>query len=703
MAFKIPVAKMTIDDPRALGNLSKPGWAGDFLFSPPGNQSPWCYSDTEYIPEMHAAAPIGIARRTDMSFGDWQVLTGQWDDKAQPATFPRVTYLHAYDGSVGAVSSVVSKADFYPRWCGWFYVHVPPAGTLSTQACDFSILMRGDFDGPAWRIVIPTRNLANKYPRLTKGGVYQQPMTEQTRCDVDTTESSEAGWREIIVWCEATLNTWIMGFRINGAYTRWVYTPPGQDVAGTTELCGQGPIEVQSQGQQLMFALAPIQYPTMSEVFKRTYFSITAALGDVTDADTPPTPSAVVVKPTGTDCWVDVENDGSNGIIPRVSFVNDKNHRAVCGLVSVYMDGKFDATDHGLETPWTSVGKTWQKGDAVEYTRRSSWRGNSLEFKLYDPTGALTWKGNDVIQLEAAYQTTGDPPVLSTFFTGYITSPERDRTSPVNMPVRITASDFFGARMPHKKMIFMPSFGGMLFGDAIAIIGNRLGFKTANISVDASYATTYLPGSQVLGEPTLAWGPEASPEEALDILCRSVGAYCGITTGGVLFANPLLTYSAPADYTLDSDATDSGDFVRHIRYQRGNEEFANNCYVITGTHGYQTIAWARDSASEDDDTADDFIGDNWQRVDVLERTFANATTLATASLVVSSKFAEVIEWEPVEAQVALQPGKFVKCQIENMQVETDSIWYITEERTTIDPWLPDAGGWHQKFTMVRVQ
>ncbi len=703
MSYSVPCATVTVDEPRHLGALTKFGWCGDIIPQPPGlPYALYQYADTEYLPELKAIAPAGRVAREDMLFANWQILSGQWDDKARPATAPRTRFLHAYGGAAGAVSKVQSVASYTPNWCGWFYRYVPPSSTAASAVCDFSVKMLGD-GSPEWRIVIPTRNEGNKFPRLLRAAASGLPAYEMSRCDVDTTSSQDAGWQEYVIWCEQVLNSWIIVIRANGNVTRWHYTYPGTDVADTTvSLCGDGPLQVQSQGQQLMFAVAPITYPWFSEAFLRTYYAIHADLADLTDVDQQPTGQGVIIAPTGSKAYVTVDTSG-NSLAPRITFLNSATTRALCGVVSVIVPPKFDPVSH--DDAWTTAANSavsFREGDTITYLRRSSWRGNEFTLPLRDPTGAFDWKGNEVATLSLGYQTTADAPTLAAWVTGYVEGLERDRNSPVDMNLPLSVRDFFGSRMKHKSMIYMPSFCRMTFADAFDIIARRIGFSAVQTDLDGTLGAMVLPGPQVLGEQSLYWGAEANPEEALDTLAQCVGGFIGIDASGKLFAKPLATYSS-ADYTLDSDTTTAGDYVRHILYQRDLEDLANNCFVITGSDGYRQVGWARDSASEATASAGDFIGDQFVSVEVLENTFASAATLATRSLATRSRFSEVIQWTPVQAKTALAPGKFVKVQIENMQIATDSIYYITEERGTIMPTLRDAGGWQQEFTMVRYQ
>jgi hypothetical protein len=698
MAYAVPCVTVTVDDPRKLGALTRMGWAGDFLWQPPALQNPpYHYINSEYIPEQRAAAPAGYVKRGDMLLVNWEVLTGSWDDRARPATSPRTRFLHAYGGAAGAVSKVRSRADYGPNWCGWFYRYVPPAGTLTASTCDFSVKLCAA-SGAQWRIIIPTRNEQAKYPRLLRNAADGLPMSEVSRLDVDTTASQDAGWQEYVVWCEQTMNAWIIVLKANGALHRWYYAYPGTDAMdATVSLCADGPLEVQSQGQQLMFAVAPIRYPEIAEAYLRSYFPVSTDLAAL--ATQVPEWQASIVAPTGTDAWVDVETSGA-ALAPRVTFLTTGTKRAVCGVVSVIVPPAFDAGTYTDEWSTAAGNATFGAGDAIEYTRRSSWRGNEFTIPLRDGSAALAWKGNEVAVLKAAYQTTDAAPTLAALVTGYVQGLDRDRESPVDMSVPLRVTDFFGARMPHKSMIFMPSFARMTFGKAFEIIAERLGFPDAQQDCDGTLAATVLPGPQVIGEQSLYWGAEARPEEALDTLAACVGGFVGIAADGKLFAKPVPTYSTP-DYTLDSDATAAGDLVRHILYRRDMEDFANNCFVITGSEGWRRIGWARDADSEATSTAADFIGDQFLSVTVAENTFATAQTLAARSLAMRSRFSEVIEWTPVQAHTTLAPGCWVKAQVEDMQVTTDSIWFVTEERGVIVPTLRDAGGWRQTLVMVR--
>lgn len=703
MDYQVPCAEVTVGDPRSLGALTKLGWAGDFVFAPPGAPyQPWRHRDTEYVPELKAVAPAGRVVRRDMSLADWQVQAGAWDDRARPATSPRTTFLHAYSGAVAAVSRVVSTASFGPNWCGWFYRYVPPAGTLTANPCDFSIKLCAE-SGPQWRLVIPTRNIEAKYPRLLRAEAAGLAAVEVSRCDVDTTASEDSGWQEYVIWCEQTLNSWIIVVQTSSAATRWFHTPPGTDVADTTAvLCSAGPLEVQSQGQQLMFAIAPIRYPPLSECYLRSYYTVSSDLADLASPAQTPTSQAVIVAPAHSDAWVEVETNAANALAPRVTFVNHEDTRAVCGVVSVIVPPQFATGSYG--EPWSSAGgnATFREGDTIEYVRRSCWRGNEFSLLLRDPSGGPGWRGNEVCGLKAGYQTTAEGPVLTPLVTGYLVGPERDRRGPVEAEVSLRVADYFGARMAHKSMLLMPSFARMTFGEAFEIIASRLGFAAAQRELDEALAAVVLPGPQVPGEQSLYWGGETSPEEALDVLARCVGASIGIDASGRLFARPRATYSSPA-YTLDSDATAAGDVVRHIRYQRDLEHFANNCFVITGSEGWRQMGWARDSASESTATAADFIGDQFISVESVGQAFASASALAAASLQVRARFAEVIQWQPARAHADLAPGQFVKVQVEGMQIAADSIYYVTEERGKIVPTWRDAGGWQQQFAMVRVQ
>lgn len=703
MAYSVPVAKVTINDPRHLGAVLKMGWAGDFPFATAetaaaGRPPLWQYLGCREIPEQRAIISDMYPLWADMTLADWQVQAGDWDDRARPSTNPRVRFLHAYSGAVGSTSRVVSTKKFGPNWCAKIYRHVPPAGTGADAACDFSIKMAAD-SGPTWRIVIPTQNRSNKYPRLMRSASYGLPAYEWSRLDLDTCSGEQTSWQEYVIWCEQYLCCWEIVVAVNGTATRWFYRPPGGDIAdATASLCGTGPIEIQSHGQQLMVALAPLEAQRWSQAYLRVPLAVDTGLADLTDADQAPQRQYVAVTPTGTDAIMDIDIAAPT-IAPRITLISNGTARPLVGCTSVIVPPKFDSVTYDSE--WTSTGVLFGQGDSIEYIRRSSRRGSEFSLTLHDAEGTLTPAANGVCTLAAAYQTTGEAPTLMDLVTGYLVGTERDRTSQVDMQLPLRIVDFFGSRMPRKRMIYMPSFARMAVGDALTIIGNRLGFPTTQIDAGA-FAPTVLPGPQVLGELAMFWGAEASPEEALDEIARCAGAIIGIDGSGKLTMTSQPVYGS-ADYTLDSDTTTPGEIVRHIRYSQELDRFVNNMFVFTGSEGWRQTGWARDAASEATSSADDFIGDQFIECESFERTYYSAATLATNLLAYRGRFAEVIEWQPLQAHVDLAPGKFVKAQIEQMQITADSIWYITEERGTIIPTLKDAGGWQQRFTMVRWQ
>lgn len=716
--MNIPVVKVTVDDARAYGRATNPGYGCDLPFIT-GGYSPWSLleGNCEIIPSLQAIGPRGLAKRIDMLDSRWTVAAGQWDFKAKPAGKPVTAYAHMYSGAVGAVGRIVSVDDFPPCWCAWVYRYVPPTGSVLN--CDFSIKMRGKGLGyPSWRLVVPSQSTAGKWPYLNRDPFSNGKALEVAYLEEDTTSGMDSGWQQYIIWCELTLNQWILAVSINGrpASQAWVYTPPGTDVGNPflldsvgnpTPICDNGKLEIQTQGQQIMVAVAPITYPVYSEAHLKQFWPLDTRLGNVATA----TADGVVVTPAGTDASVTLDTAASNSLGPRVELYSDTHVRPVCGVVSIQLP----ATIGDVTTaPWVSTGNLLKGG--IHYTRRCTWKGNDLRATLYDLDGSLAWIGNNVVTLEVGTQTTGGvTPTLRKLMTCYLRGPIRDRNGealvanirkggtdyPLPLEVQIEAADFAGSRMKRKDMIFHQSYGGTEFPVAFKTIGNRLGFSDSRITVDASYDGVYLHTPQIIGEPALVWGAGDRPEEALDTMCAEVYARWGLDVEGKLFAKPAPIYGGTPDFVLDSSTTDETKEIRAFQSRRDMEEFVNEVYTLTGPEGYRQIGWARNLLSEDTPGNADFVGDNLQLVERLERTCADAQSLAAVTLGKRTMFQDVLSWRPAQS-VAVDPGMFCTTRLANSQVVYDAVYFVVEENGDIDIDEPNALGWQQEFRMVRV-
>lgn len=718
-----PVVALTIDDARALGRVTSPGWAGDFL---PGANNGWVLAGMEYLSSFKGFAPRGSVALYDMLLTGsdtpasaaaegtyyWDIAAtngGLWDDRATPSYYGN-RFLHMYSGGTDPTGKVTCSSNIPPVWMGVFYAYAIPNGRVLPG--QFSIEMQGAGAGyPSWRIVIP-RGHGSSFecdsPYLSLDPYGNGNAQRVSVCNMRTAQASQ-GLTEYIVLCELTLNQWIINISVNGKALEepWVYTPPGCDVAdpflldavgNETPISQPGPIEVTTDGQQLMFALNSWQYPVFSTAYRRYYHAVDTRCGDVHRATAPLIADAYVVKPTGAEANVEVATGTANevGVEVQAGLAN-QSVRPVCGVVSVVMDAIIgDVTT----APWTSTGGSALDGK-ISYTRRSTWKGNEVTATLRDPTGALTWKGNDVVTLSAAWQTTPAAPTLKKLFTGYLTGPTRRKEGSDDLTVEIHAADFVGSRMKRKDMIFTRSYGGVEVNTAIQELGNRLGFTTDRI-VCTDGVGVYLPHSQVIGEPTLAWGAGDKVDAALDAICKAVGMVWGIDVDGKLFVRYPVAYSGTPDFVLDNATVTEADEIWGWETEREMAEFATDVYAVSGAEGFRRFSWARNLLAQDTPSNGAFIGDNFQFVEKIERAWVDTQTIATATLGKRSQFEQVVTWKPVSAIATLDPGMICQSQLTGTQLTYNSLYLIIEERGEIDLDMPNDFGWSQTFTMVKV-
>ncbi len=713
--MRVPIATVTVDEPTALSLLNAPGWSGDFRFVEDDFKGDvWELGGiggtggrAEYIPSMEAIGPQGQVERVDMNLADWTVNAGSWVDTARPAMNPRTQFLWAYDGTPDTAAAVESKDDWRPQWCAWVGRYAPPEGT--TQPCWFAFEMLGDGVNPAWALVVPTWDPDGRtWPYLMRDDVpygagsyytYQDYAAMVSHLEVDTV--LDTAWAEYIIWCELTLNQWIIRMTVNGSPISepWVYQVPDYSIIDPDSTpCGEGKLRICSQGQQLMAAVAPITYPTYSYARPRQYSVLAEGFGD---------PSHILAEAlwqgaTGTTVVVSADVSGQN-VRPLVEFGNPVGSRAVCGLVSMVLPADLGSASIN---PWTSTG-TNQLMDGVQYTRRITWRGNSMNFTVRDPDGALDWKGNNVVTLDLGWQESAEgygypyayDPTMRRVFTGYITDIKRRKTGTEDLVLEITAEDYWGARMPHKSMVYMASFGGQLFAEAFADVANRLGFREDQIDcVDAE--NVRLSTAEIIGRQTFAFAAEDNPGDALDAFCKERGWRCGIDAEGNIFAAMPYAYSGTPDFILDQDTVTEADVVTDLSAGLDLSEFANSVVAYVGPEEQRSEKWLADEDSWQLSSTDDYIGDLWWRIEKRERGLGQtmADAVAAAVLAKVSTFRQVITWETEGRD--LSPGQFVQVQVDVPGVETDSVYMITEEQGFV---RFDDLEWSQTFTMVRVQ
>jgi hypothetical protein len=709
MPLPQPVVQLSVDDPRADKPTTTPGCG--LVFQPTArtraHSYPWDLLDVEYLDRFKGFAPMGRATRTDMTLAEWTSELGWWDDKSRPALSPRTTFLHCYASSVQSdrnlLGRITSKADWHPHLYVWLYRYVPhPDCTLATT--DVSVKLLGDGVKPAWRVVIPGEGAQDTRPYLLRQAASGLPATRVSYYDGwEGAGAADSQWHLYGIWIELTLNTWQIVITVDGKPQEqpWYYTPAGTDISDTTPLCGAGQVQVQTQGQQIMFAAAPILYPKASMVRTRYYFEVPAGFGDVDGGTCDPTCKAVIIKPSGTSAEATVTTQGTtgNGLVPIITFVNDAHHRAVCGVIGVRVPPVLGTA---VTSAWTSTGQNNLAG-SIRYRRRSTWKGNECSFELRDPTAALTWKGNNVVQLKAAMQTeAGVTPTLASLFRGYAQDVTRTKDGRKPMGVSVTAADFAAVRMPRKTMAYTRAYGGFAFADALVEIGEHCGFAAANITNTVS-ALAYLPINQVPGQPAYSWGENDTPDKALDVICKAVGAVWGIAADGKLFAAPVATYSSGDEvYTLDSDTTDTDDYIAEWRHQRSLEDFANSVLTYTGEDGQRQIGWALSSGTITDPNDRAFVGDYWWTVEQQERSWATAQTLAAATLLRKARFAETLHWKPCTPHPEVIPGTYIKAQLETSQVTANGIFLVVEDAGELLLGIGNSTAWQQEFAMVRV-
>jgi hypothetical protein len=460
----------------------------------------------------------------------------------------------------------------------------------------------------------------------------------------------------------------------------------------------------------ILAAVAPILYPTSSMVqyepldpnapagtSLRRYYEIDARMGSV--VTTPPTGVGVMIKPAGSTGEVTAEVGGTNGIIPTISFQNSKYTRPVCGAIGIRMAPVAGAV---TSSPWVNTGNSTLAG-SIRYRRRSTWKGSEVWFSLRDATGALAWKGNNAVKLQAALQTqSAVEPTLVTLFTGFITAPEREKEGHRDLVVGCEAQDFVGARMPYHRMAYTRAYGGFKFTDAFQEIGEHVGFTASSIVV-TGFADTVLPVHQVPGEPAFSWDKGDAPDLALDTLCKAVGAVWGIDASGNLFAKAIPTYTAGSYvYTIDSDTATASEACLHIRHKRDIEQFANSVLTVTGEEGWQQYGWALNTDSITNASAANFVGDYVWLVEEMQKAWWTATQIAAATLVKHLQFADTLFWQPVQAQPGIKPGDYVRAQIETAQITTNAIYLVVEEAGEFTLPAGNAQAWKQQFSMVRV-
>ncbi|GEM_PF-2768521 len=649
MAYEHPVAKLTLDNPHADLIPAVLGLGRDWQAREPREYGKgfsvdlagdygWQYRGiTEYIEPLKGIAPLGDYTLADMVVADWTVDNGTWRELG-PVGAIRKKYLHYYDGNAGNYAGgdfgqVTSEYDYWPNLRFWWWRY--PSGQDETDPAIIEISLRGDGAHPYYALQFPAQSLTSTFYEdrfnLT-GAKYDRPILAGFAAGSSThwsiiDECQHSGGPQIVQGTNTTalaqtiqieyLDGWLL-VRMDGMDGPWAYRGPWNDDAGVEHefVLTPGKIRVAVIGHTACFNMGQLAYPTLAYLYPRHNLYAGPLFSQVplyrlTKTDNPPT-SEITVAAVGPTAYISH---------PDVTFTaTDGTER---GVLYNVMEYRAAIPGAGTSSPVET-----QANDALQLERISgemsdAWRGATMRAELYAKPGSSlpTYKGNELVKAEVS---TDDGVSYDTQFTGFVVPLEKARHAGVEVArLTIEATDRVEARLRKKFMVQHSSYEGWPIDDAFEHILNRADVPAAKIVVDATVslasmgAAFYLPVTDPKGERSLRFDESTCVVDALDDLVGTRGLQWGVNQDDECFLRPRPAYGGTPDFTLDEDTVTPEDVIADFRAARTLDDFANIIVLMVGQGAQMQIRWLVNMASIITSTADDFIGDVWQAVELV--------------------------------------------------------------------------------------
>lgn len=642
----------------------------------------WSRGDWEVVPELKCAGPRGRCAQDAalVALGGWNFGwgTGYYWRLAYPSggmNLPHLHFNHPAPGGYGLATSLWFAQNFFVRALRY----APVVGETAPVVISVEMVPVAGARH-RWGLRLPAFSDDEKYPSL-----WCMPLSDPTQhiryAEWDGADAGGAvnGQKplEQIIWIEQLgpyLRIWLS---TNGNGNTWIVKRP--DVTD-----GQ-PIDCYLQigvsGHQVMFLPQPLAYPPYAEARPKSYSAVPSgwSVSGFTLRN-----SAHV--PGGTALALTWETDPLNarGYRPKlVATASEPYKRAICWRVDVETIPVFQAATGAMAD---------KKIKRVRWSRNDRWQGCEFTGSL-DATETATiptWQGNEKAWLKVAK----DPPLTDPVtpptwiakVMGYLDAPKTsigkavEATYIKQREYEFTARDGVVARLPKHTMMFSCSPCGQTLGPWFRATLLRAEVPAALILVPADLETIPIRDMDPMSEERFRYGHEQGVVQALDEVLDSLGLRWGVDKAGYYHPFRIPVYSGTPDWTLDEDTTTEEDYCWDLKSERSIEDFRNYVLAVAEVQGLEMFAIAADTGSHYTTSDKRYIGESWWKV-VMSAESESAALAATRELEKSKRSAHRVAWStPVKD---LSPGQFVKVQVANLGIPTDTVFRIVEERGEI--------------------
>ena len=639
----------------------------------------WVMGGVEINDELKYAAPMGYVigneENSQLSVFDLMSPNAEWWREARPRCRYDLPYLHFYKAVAGQRGGAISQ------WIGQnFFVRVirfaPVDGEFLVP--QFSVGLRATSPEDIlhqWQLRLPAHSDQMRYPQLWKyeadatGLPAQAPtMWDELRVGSGSGGSSTDGSFEQLIWLEQ-IGPYLR-ITVNGGGGDWTTFVERPDNPGGEAFWFH--LSIHTQGHCVMAAAQPLGYPVYAELRPKVYSPIGSGWAT--------TLANRVSKhePAGTAVAVVTEYDPLNprSIRPLITFTSDhQNKRAICWRVDTYADAVYQAASGSMATV---------KFKEVRWKRSDRWRGAEFEGVLHHSESLPTWKGNNKLSLQVAEHPAAGDPTWVPKFTGYIQEPEPGIEDPrvkvTGRTVEIKARDGASARLPKHFMVMSVSPCGWTVGEWFPYVLHLAGVPAALISVDSAVSGIEITDLDPKSEERFLYGHDQGVIQALDeVLVDNLGLIWGNDVDGSYFVKrrPTWTSGDTPDWTLDEDTTSEQDYIFSFSASRTDDEFRNYILGITRTMSPSQFALYIDTGSHRTEADDRYIGEDCWKI-LVTADGDSAPVVAAREFLERQRLTHLIVWET--GLTALNPDEFVKVQVANMNIPTDSVFQIISER-----------------------
>lgn len=412
-----------------------------------------------------------------------------------------------------------------------------------------------------------------------------------------------------------------------------------------------------------------------------------------------PTYTAVGETPAGTSMVASTVGSGSTSR-PKVTLTGSTNKRPVLYSVN---EVRLPTLAAGVSNPVVSAEGSALSVVSARGTINDTYRGNTCTVDLVGGLSTVldVVKTNSWAQLTVLLDDSATGETRHIF--GCVLPQERTITDPtgrVTAQLQIVSPD--EARLRKKLMLWHPSYAGRAVDEAFHEILHRCGIPDALIAVDPLItsalmgANYYLPTGNVAGKDTLLFDDDCPVTEALDTICAARGLEWGSDVlSGLFFLRKPVPYSGVPDWIMDAASVVDEDVVVEASASEAVETFANVAVVVVGDNS-STARVQRDTASIEDDTAPEYIGDDWW---VLEKIPDGDDTAEPMKQLWKrhNQMRGTIRWK-MAGQPGLMPGHHVQVNMTTLDIVAGTVFRITTK-----DWNATSDSYEQTLTAVALE